>query len=106
MRVLALALAASVVAQAAGADPLVNLLSTGGAVTLLAVAVVAYTREWVVPGTRHRRELDRERARADRYETELRADHQVFVDRVLPALIRSNDLLGQRPGSVAEGGPR
>jgi hypothetical protein len=81
-----------ILAQAAGTDPLVNLLSTGGAVTILALAVVAFLRGWIRRGADY-----------DQILAENRRLQQVFEERVLPALMRSNELLS-RAADKAGGG--
>lgn len=50
------ALALAILGQVAD-DRLLALLTQGGAVAVLALAALAYTKEWIVSGRTHRREL-------------------------------------------------
>lgn len=79
-------LAVMVFAQASdqipSSDPIVGWLATASATTLLAVAVLAFMREWIVPGSRYRR-VEQEN---DEIRTFMR-------DQAIPTLIRVQELL-------------
>ena len=72
------------VGQVPSGDPLLDYLTQGGAIAVLAVAVIAFLRGWVVPGKRYdemREERDRAVALAER--------HAQVADRALEVLVEA-----------------
>ena len=64
---------------------------TGSAVSVLAFGIIAFVKGWIVAGHVYQRALDHN----DKQAAELDRLHEVFEDKVIPALTRSTDLMAR-----------
>ena len=64
---------------------------TGSAVSVLAFGILAFVRGWIVSGGTHARVLKEK----DEEAAERRALQAIFLDKVVPTLVRANDLIAK-----------